>query len=809
MGPFVGASSSGGLAAWVASGPDGSAWSAQAFDAQGSPHGAPRSVAPAPAEIGLATLKPIASAAAGGPLKAGGYALLFTERTAAGEGLSLIALGPKGELASGPSSLSRSDDQVIWLAGVPTAAGAVAVWASRTGDRAELHVLDISDAARQSLVLTKSARAWQSVAFAGGAAVAWIDAGSGPAVNGPVMLALLDERGAPKGKSVQISDTATAALDLDMAATAQGVIVGWSDRREVEARVQLALVDHHGKVVVPPASSLPSAGEQTLVDLAAPVQGLGPAYAVWESPGQSADGDRWLEVASLDQRMKPSKRARLRVAGDGTIPELIATTGGVTALTLAESCPAAKKTCAGSDLLPTFVRLNKQLEVVASEPLRTTEFPGGITLAWGLSCSGESCYALAADTASPARLFSIELAASGDSYRAAAEAWIPAPPPRLEANRAIATAEPLSDLAVAMDGAEGQIAWLTYFDPSIPYVRRKTPAPDGRFDPVRAVLKVQSLDAGDSAPTTVSYRARSLGGVALSAGDPAKHETLLVWSALDNKQPQVFVTLLARTSKKISQQMLTRAPGDVSDVAAGYVADSPAGQGGWIVAWVDERHGDAEVYAARIGKGLQRVGPDRRVSSAPGAATGVQVLPRGDSTWLAWSEARDPARAGMGDIYWASLKSATAEPLPGQRVLLKTPGHSHSPVLVASGAAAVVGWVEEGDQAGLRVLQLSADGRAVGQPMVITLPDSALPTSLSLDCTGDQCRGVASASRGATSELYGFQLRLPASLVRLRRLSALDGPTGQSVSPTLRGDSLWFADQREGQGYLRRGLLAW
>src|SRR5690606_15024535 len=285
---------------------------------------------------------------------------------------------------------------------------------------------------------------------------------------------------------------------------------------------------------------------------------------------------------------------------------------------------------------PTFVRLNKDLEVTASEPLRTTEFPQGITLAWGLSCSGESCYALAADTASPARLFSVELAASGDGYRAAAESWAPPPPPRLEANRAIADADPLSDLAVALDGADGLIAWLTYFDPSTPYARRKTPAPDGRFDSVLSVLKVQNLDAKDSAPMTVSYRARSLGGVALSAGDPAKHESLLVWSALDNKQPQVFVTLLARTGKKVSQQMLTRAPGDVSDVAAGFVPDSAQGQGGWIVAWVDERHGDAEVYSARIGKGLQRVGPDRRVTSATGAATGVQVLPRGENTWLVW-----------------------------------------------------------------------------------------------------------------------------------------------------------------------------
>ncbi|MCA9647719.1 MAG: hypothetical protein H6718_22420 [Polyangiaceae bacterium] len=812
MGPYVGSRSEGSMAIWAAHKESGTAWFSQALDPRGQPRGKVHELGAAAGEIGLATVRPVGEAKAGGNLKAKGFVMLYSEKSAAEETINLLAVGPGGELASGPMALTRAADSVLWLSSVPTKRGALALWAVRGSGKAELWAADLSDTSgKQGAVFSKTARAWQAVPFSGGAAVAWIEAGSAAGSNGPVMLAFLDEQGTVKGKPLQVSGTASAQLDLDLTVSANGLVIGWSDSKNLEPRVQLALVDAQGKLLAGPVANLPGAGEQALVDLLAPAQGLGTAYAVWETPGLSSERDRWLEVASLTSDLKPDKRAKLRVVGADTTPELVATNAGIAALTLAENCPEEVESCDDADLLPTFVRLDSKLEVVASEPLKTNELPKGINIAWGLSCPRESCFALAADNQNPAQLFSVELAPTGTAYRAAAEAWTPESPPRLETNQALAISDPLSDVAAVKQGSGSLVAWLTFFDPTTPYTRRTTPAPDGRFDPVRALLKVRSVasDGTPGAVETISYRARSMGGVALSAGDPKGNDALLVWSALDNKVPQVFLTLLGAGGKKTKQQMLTRAPGEVSDVGAGFVPDSALGAGGWIVGWVDERHGDPEVYAARIGKGLQRIGPDRRVTSVTGAATDVRVLPRGDKAWLVWSEARDSAAAGVADIFVATLKSATAEPLPGQRALAKTKGHSHSPAVALAGEKPVVAWLEEGAEAGVRVAVLSDSGASERDPLVIELPDAARPTSLSIECDGQLCHGVVSAARGAASELYGFTVRPPTAVVKVRRLARLEGPSEQTAAPALQGNGLFFADQREGRGFLRLAEVTW
>src|SRR6185436_2596475 len=109
--------------------------------------------------------------------------------------------------------------------------------------------------------------------------------------------------------------------------------------------------------------------------------------------------------------------------------------------------------------------------------------------------------------------------------------------------------------------------------------------------------------------------AHSIGGVALAAGDPAKKEALLVWAAIDNKQPQVFATALDKTGKKLLQKMITRRTGELSDVAVAFAGD------GYLLSWIDERNGDPELYAAKLNRLLQRAGPERRLTSSKGAAT--------------------------------------------------------------------------------------------------------------------------------------------------------------------------------------------
>ena len=122
---------------------------------------------------------------------------------------------------------------------------------------------------------------------------------------------------------------------------------------------------------------------------------------------------------------------------------------------------------------------------------------------------------------------------------------------------------------------------------------------------------------------SISLRARSLAGVALAPGRHGEAEALLVWSAIDQRQPQVFLTLVSATGKKLRQKMLTRSPGEVSDIAAVNVGD------GWLVAWVDERSKDPEVYVTRVNRQLVRAGPEHRLTRSPGAVKSTWViLPR-------------------------------------------------------------------------------------------------------------------------------------------------------------------------------------
>src|SRR5690606_25676633 len=161
--------------------------------------------------------------------------------------------------------------------------------------------------------------------------------------------------------------------------------------------------------------------------------------------------------------------------------------------------------------------------------------------------------------------------------------------------------EALADFALPAAGGRSLVT-LTDFDPSAPYRIPDVPAPDGRKAPVRAIVAAYGLsgDALSAEPTTViSYRARSVSGVSTSH---SASQELVVWSALDPKEPQVFVTLLDLQGKKLRQSVLTRSPGEVFSVAS-----APGPDGNWFVGWVDERGGKSGAHMALVGTQLQRL----------------------------------------------------------------------------------------------------------------------------------------------------------------------------------------------------------
>src|SRR5262249_27923845 len=123
----------------------------------------------------------------------------------------------------------------------------------------------------------------------------------------------------------------------------------------------------------------------------------------------------------------------------------------------------------------------------------------------------------------------------------------------------LATTPELAALAATSDAEGATLAWLSYFDPTIPYEKPKTLAPDGRLAPVQAELRTQfipaklapgAVDAVLPASETISIRARSVAGVALARKGARQ---LLTWTAIDNGFPQVFTTELDSFGHRLRQ----------------------------------------------------------------------------------------------------------------------------------------------------------------------------------------------------------------------------------------------------------------
>jgi hypothetical protein len=773
--------------------------------------GAPRRVARAPDELGLVALKPAGPASAAGPASSGYIAVSAAPQ---GEGfeISALLLSEQGEARGTPLSLTRDAGEVVWVDALPTARGTLTLWASKRKGRASVMASELdAKGARltQPTELARDVSAWQTATLPGRLAIAHVQTTAAQSDRGVVRLELLGTGARTDRKSVIVNAEPTAELDLDMIAIGGQLLLAWSDARELEARVYAAVVDGEGKLVRKPAPLVDSFGEQALVQLVAPLPGSEVGYLAWETLSARRAPLRSLEVTSIDARGVPGA-ARGQVFIDapaGTLPELKAARNGLAALTLAPLC-RVRQNCDDAERVPTFVQFDRAFSVVASEPLRLSALGGkGPSIAWGLSCLDGGCFALSALTSSPAPIFAVELARKSAAFTPAASKTTVQPPPRARALTTVGALDPVADIAATRVGNTTLAAWVSYFDPSLPWERLKKAAPDGRYEPLRARLEVRALrEEGAPLPAeVVSLRARSVGGVALAAGDPARKEALLAWTAEDNKQPQVFVTLLRDDAKRVTQKMLTRRDGEVSDVAATFTGD------GFIVGWIDERDGDPEVYVAKVNRALQRVAPEQRLTQARGAATDLSLLTVGNEVLALWADARDAEQPGWADLHAVRLRAADASALAPEQRIVETRAHSHSPALALRGAQPVVAWIEDalGQQrnAALKVASLDAQGRVTGAADTVNIGPGN-PLSVALSCEAQACSAALLVDRGGSAQLRAvplFQATKP------RELSDVAEAAAQSVRPVLLGSQLFFADLAAGQqqGVVRRMLIDW
>lgn len=812
IGPYVGRDGDLSLAAWAEAASSGRILFAAGIGPSGVPS-APSRIGNLAPELDLVLVRGFGAAAAttaGHPR----FAVVTTRRTEQKTQLDVTALGAEGALIWGPTVLTERAARVLWVGFVVAGETPLLLWAeqpnsAKAGEAAALYSMPVSvDGKAVPTLVNAKACVWQAAAVGGQAALAAVKPGANGCAFGSVTLDLLGASGKSE-KSIELGGR--AALDLDLVASPDAFVLAWSDREQLEPRAFTAVVDAHGVLRSPAGAAVPALGEQAVVALAAGASPEAPAFLVWENVTDRPDTAHFLEISALNGSGRASGAHSRLLYGkvDGSAPELAALNGGVAALTLAPAC-GADESCDGPSV-PTFVALDAALKVQASEPLLLDALGGrAADLGWGLTCHGGSCFALAAPSRSPAALFTVPLPLRASPYRAAAEESAPAQKPRVIASDVLLrAAAPLAQIATCDLTGRSLIGYVTDFDPTTPWQKLSKPAEDGRLEPLRARVALRAFASdGARAPLAdeqaVSLRAHSLGGLGLLTDAVTSKDALALWTGLDKGEPQVFLTLVGADGKRGQQRMLTRKSGEASDVA-GLSVD-----GGYLVAWVDERSGDAEVYATRVGRSLEKAGPEQRITTADGAASELVLARVGGKPYAVWADARAAEEPGWADIYGAFLRPSDAAREGGEHRLSSTRPHSFAPQVADLGGTPIVAWLEEAADdapASVRLAMLSSGGELSGSVSVVPI-EAGAPRGLGLACKDVSCRVAVTVEAEGHGELYGFEWR-PNTEAHPTKLSGLGSPGAAAVGPLVRGDAIYVADARDGQGLVRRLGIEW
>lgn len=791
---------------WAALDGKNNSFTAVPLSLAGRPLGKARVIAKAPENLGLVAVRSAAS----------GFSIVYTSPGPESEELSVLCTDGSGASLGPPVTLGKLGGQGLWVEAVPVSGGSLVFFAIRpaSGKRiAEIDVVSLDAACRpgdRSSVL-RNALAWQVVPTKVGATLAVVRASEGPF--GSVEAIAVDAAG-KAGPPTLVSRDAAPDLDLDAARVGDNVVLAWTDRRTIEPRLMGAALDETGKLTVAPRALTAPEGEQTLLRLIPPAESGGGAYLAWENLSDRRPvGGRIIQLSGLDKDAKLSgPRARLEYGSDdGGLPELRATPRGLALLTLAPVCARGTPCDKTADIAPTFVELTREFAPITVEPLRLEPLDGAFAeLGFGLGCSGESCFAIAALARTPAPIFATVLESRSSSFVSPVQRVDETGTPRVIAHEALKIVPSCAAFALEDSGGQEYLATITDFDPTTPWKRLDRPASDGRYEPLRAELNLERLSSEPKRveglrASPLSIRAHSYGGVTLAPGQPERGELLVAWAGVDQGNPQVFLTLIGKSGARIAQRMLTRIKGDLGDIAAVWVGD------GWVVSWVDDRSGDLEVFAAKIDRALNRVGKEQRITDAVGAAADPTLVFDGTTLRLAWSDARGAEVPGHADVFSVVLGARDAAPVGREVRLATTRAHSFSPSIQTKDGGFAVAWTERGEEGGepgsIALVTISADG-TVG-PLSTISAGAAEPRSVALACAAETCRLSAIVEREHRTSLSVSSWTGTSVPTQVVPVLSLLGTAGAAVAPLIRGETIVFVDGGVGGTRVRRAQLAW
>ncbi len=651
---------------------------------------------------------------------------------------------------------------------------------------------------------------------------------------GTVELITMDEAGAV-AKPLVIEARPRAQIDASVATIGETFVLAWTEQEGEDSAVRVAAVSG-GKLVAAPAVVGPPVGDQALVALVSDPLGRAPrALLAWENVGQGSGDARIVQLATLGADGTLGKeRARVLLDSDSG-PDLVADGDGFAVLTLAPARLSDANDAEAAPSWPTALRLGADLKIRSAEPIRLPQAhaaEGVPDLAFGLACEGGTCGALAADLGPPVTYFNVTLPERATPWRAPAWRQDDERPPRVVSLRTVADGPRLARARSVDLGERALVAWVTYF------LEGTTPvdaAPRGE-PPFAATLALRSVGAPDDEAVVISKRALSPGGVSIASGT-GRGEAVVAWVAGDKTGPQVYATKVDAHGKKLAQKRVTTVDrpkpkkGDppaeslASSVAVAFApapepkkGEARAGSDGYVVAWVDGRDGNGEVYAARINRDLEKVVVDKRLTKSAGDASDVSILVKGDDAFVVFADARDN---GSSDIYLAHLDAATLRVEDSDVRVYASAGPSRAPELVPAGKTVLLAWIEEpaaGDTqpTTLRIAEVDPTGRLVGAPRVVRAPDGGSVTGFSLTC-GDglaTCRGALTWARAAgRPEAGGFTLDASGNATEVVGFGTLS--SGPFADPSMSfadhtGKSLFFVeDTSTDRGRIRSVGLGW
>ncbi len=718
------------------------------------------------------------------------------------EVLTVTRLGPLAAYQSGPSVLATTPSSIIYTKVVPTALGAVVTWVERAQGAADLYTVLVDEKGpRRPVRLIRGITAWQVAATNGSLTIATREGFEEPTLR----LHQLGDRGEVIGSPIEIARNVVGGKDLDLAVGKDRILVAYSDEGPHEARLMGTLLDRSGNVLHAGFPLTKPRGEQALLSVKAAT--TGGFVVAWHEPRHAYHGSPSVLLGRLSPDALPVEPTWALGAArrDALLPIFATYRGGTSALIDYGCSPSECASSTGRMVLSLPDKgppRGKQLKISVDEHA---------ALAWDLTCHNSTCRYLLSDGGTPAHVY----LGAVDASSAPPEGLVQHAPkngPGIESHDTLGEIPELAELTGVTwaEGARSLLAWVSYFEPDLPYVIPEEPAPDGRRAPVRARLTTVQ-PAGDGggprAESVISYRARSLGGVHLVA--PEENRGLLVWSALDQKVPQLFATVIDAEGKKVSQKMLTRSDAEVSDVAATRVP------GGYLIAWVEGEGSAAKLMTLRVNDRLVPSGNPHVVTPNAISPSGASLLTSERGVVCVWSDARASGSTGAADLYSIELDPQTAAPQGVERRLTSSDAHAHSPRLVTKeGGQIAIGWISDTLGRGrseLRIATLEPEGRLTAAQIWDTEGDVR---DFSFECRNAECRAVAVVvlDHDSAPRTSLWALKIPdGDAPRGAALLPLWAPGAEGVSPTLLGDEVYFADAgADDAGWrLRRAKIRW